>query len=216
MKATKFYSLKEIKGNAKDFHRNRKTGTYNKRGVYFWGFTLRYDSELPKTKDEFVIYYIGKDEKSIIRRIMEEVTQLIFGGYGTIIDYNWLIKNPHKAKIFDKQESDKKGTKTLDREVLYKSDGLHVLYDFFYSSKIQPTIDWMRERLIFAWIDVDKNDDISDLEMEFHDIVKTNILGIGRKKKFIHKNNEFSNIDWSSNKILKEWFEQVKKNITSP
>ena len=215
MKATQFYSLKAISGDYSSFHRTRKKGLLNKRGVYFWGFSLRYDAELPENKNEFVIYYIGKDGKSIIRRIMEEVTQLIFGGYGTIIDYKWLIKYPHEAKIFEKQESDKRGTKHLDPEVLYKSDGLHVLYDFFYSSKIQPTIDWMRERLIFAWIDVDKNDDISDLEMEFHDILKTNILGIGRKKNFTHKKNEFSNIDWKSNTILKEWFEEVKKKITS-
>ena len=114
MKASKFYLLKEVKDNV-DFHRKR--GKYNVKGVYFWGFTLNPDALLPKTKDELIIYYIGKDTKSVIRRMMEEVTQLIFGGYGTIIDHNWLTKNPHSAGIFEKQESDKKGKNPVDNVV---------------------------------------------------------------------------------------------------
>ncbi len=221
MIATKFYSLKGIIGNAKDFH--RKTGTHCKRGVYFWGFTLNENAELPVSKDELVIYYIGKFEKNIVERIMQEITQLIFGGFGTIIDHNWLIKNPHKARIFDKQESDKKGTKSLDPEVLYKSYGLHVLYDFFGNPKIQPTLDWMRERLIFAWID-DENDkslNLKPVENEMHHIVRTNVLGIQNMKNLTPKKNVaipantplFNSIDWKYNLQLKEWIIEVNRNI---
>ena len=78
---------------------------------------------------------------------MQEVTQLIFGGFCTIIDHKWLIKNPCKARIFDKQESDQNGG-TLDTKVLYKPYGLHVLYDFVGNTTIQATLDWMRERLV--------------------------------------------------------------------
>jgi hypothetical protein len=70
--------------------------------------------------------------------------------FGTIIGHNWLEKNPHSSIIFEKQESDKKGSKLRDEEVLYKSDGLHVLYDFFDNPKIQTTLDWMRKRLLFS------------------------------------------------------------------
>lgn len=221
MKTTKFYNLKSITGNATDFH--RKSGTFCKRGVYFWGFTLRDDGNLPESKEELVIYYIGKYEKNIVERIMQEVTQLIFGGFGTIIDHNWLIKNPHKARIFEKQQSDKYGTKPLDPEVLYKSDGLHVLYHFFCNPKIQPTLDWMRERLIFAWID-DKNDKTCDLkrvENELHHIVRTNVLGIQHMKNLTPKKDItkpidtplFHSIDWTGNMPLKEWLIEVNKNI---
>ena len=163
MKASKFYLLKDIKGDS-DFH--RKIGKHNVKGVYFWGFTLNDKALLPVNKNELVIYYIGKDTKSVVRRIMEEVTQLIFGGYGTIIDHDWLKNNPHNAGIYKKQESDNKGTNVLDKEVLYKSDGLHVLYDFFNNTKIQPTIDWMRERLIISWIEVsDKEESVNAIRV---------------------------------------------------
>ena len=219
MKATQFYSLKSIRGNAKDFH--RKTGMFCNSGVYFWGFSLQENGDLPTNKNEFVAYYIGKSERNISERIMQEVTQLIFGGFGTIIDYNWLKSNPFKARIFDKQESDKKGTKPLDIEVLYKSDGLHVLYDFFGNSKIQPTLDWMRERLIFAWIDTDDIINIPNLESELHHIVRTNCFGIGKIKTLLPKKDVsnplqvpiFNLVDWSCNSILKDWLIEVNNNI---
>lgn len=214
MKATQFYSLKRIRENEKDFH--RKNGTFCKSGVYFWGFTLREDAALPKKSDEMVIYYIGKSERNIIERIMQEITQLLFGGFGTIIDHNWLIGNPFRARIYSKQESI-----PLDKEVLYKSDGLHVLYDFFGNSKIQPTLDWMREKLIFAWIDTDDIINIPNLESELHHVVRTNCFGIGKIKTLQPKKDIsnplqtplFQQIDWSRNVILKEWLTEVNKSI---
>ncbi len=206
MKASKFYLLREVKNDV-DFH--RKQGKHNVKGVYFWGFTLNPHAFLPTNKDELVIYYIGKDTKSVIRRIMEEVTQLIFGGYGTIIDHNWLTNNPHNAGIFEKQESDHKGKKLVDKAVLYKSDGLHVLYNFFNNEKIQPTLDWMRERLMFSWIEVGDKTEIDPLELEMHDFVRNNILGVKGRVNFLH-NKRFSEINWEDNQILKEWLEEVK------
>jgi hypothetical protein len=144
---------------------------------------------------------------------MEEVTQLVFGGYGTIINHEWLKNNPHNAGIYNKQNSDKKGTKNLDKEVLYKSDGLHVLYDFFDNSQIQATLDWMRERLIFSWIEVSEKTEIDPLELEMHEFVKNNILGIKGRVSFPH-NNKFKSLDWADNNILKEWLEEVKSRIT--
>jgi len=246
LKTTQFYSLKGIRGNEADFHRNRKTGRYRNRkegkfcegGVYFWGFTLREDGNLPKSKDELVIYYIGKSEENIVERIMQEVTQLIFGGFGTIIDHNWLIKNPCKARIFDKQKPNMNGP--LDPDVLYKSYGLHVLYDFLYGffdngntkiqpRLIQPTLNWMKERLIFAWIedetwiDVENNVtvELNKVENEFHHIVRTNVFGIGRIKNLTPKkdvNNPketpfFNSIDWRNNRELRDWLIAVNNNI---
>jgi hypothetical protein len=207
MKASKFYLLKDIKGNS-DFH--RKKGKHNVKGVYFWGFTLNDKANLPTNKNDLVIYYIGKDTKSVVRRIMEEVTQIIFGGYGTVIDHEWLKSNPHSARIFEKQESDNKGTMEKDKEVLYKSDGLHVLYDFFNNPMIQPTLDWMKERLILSWIEVQDKGEIDALELEMHDFVKRNILGTKGRVNFPH-NSKFDTIDWQENEILKQWLIEVKK-----
>ena len=111
----------------------------------------------------------------------------------------------------------------LDPEVLYKSYGLHVLYDFLGNSKIQPTLDWMRERLIFAWIN-DKNDkslNLKPVENEMHHIVRTNVLGIQNMKNLTPKKNVtiptntpfFNSIDWKSNVPLKEWLIEVNRNI---
>jgi|688.fasta_scaffold194535_3 hypothetical protein len=214
MIATPFYSLKNIIGNAKDFH--RKTGTFCKSGVYFWGFTLNDNASLPAKSNEIVIYYIGKSESNIAERIMQEVTQLLFGGFGTIIDHAWLKANPYKARIYNKQES-----MPLDKEVFYKSDGLHVLYDFLGNTKIQTTLDWMRENLIFAWIDTDDILNIPNLENELHHIVRTNCLGIGKIKNLTPKKDIgnpmqtplFKQVNWSANNLLQDWLTQVNKNI---
>lgn len=214
MKASKFYLLKDIRNN-NDFYRKKDKkkgiGKHNVPGVYFWGFTLTKDATLPNNKNEFVIYYIGKDKKSIIRRMMEEVTQLLFGGYGTIIDHHWLQKNFHSAKINEKHQSDKSGM-PRDKDILYKSDGLNVLYDFFKNKQIQKTLDWMRERLIFSWVEVNEIEEIDPLELEMHNYVKNNILGLKGRVNFLN-NNKFSCIDWSNNEILKEWLEEVQKKI---
>jgi hypothetical protein len=140
---------------------------------------------------------------------MEEVPQMIFGGYGTILDHSWLEQNPFCAQIFVKQESDKKGTQLLDPEVLYKADGLHVLYGFHKSKKIRETLAWMLERLVFAWVEVPDKASIAPLELEMHSYVTTNILGTRGRVNFPH-NNVFSSIDWTDNMALKEWLEEVK------
>ena len=106
---------------------------------------------------------------------MQEVTQLIFGGFGTIIDINFLVNNPYEGRLFEKQENN-------DNDVLYKSDGLHVLYNFLKAEKIKQNLDCMRERLIFSWIELDKIDDINKIENELHHIVRTNVFGIGNMK----------------------------------
>ena len=213
MVTQKFYKLKDIKGNAEDFE--RKNGVHCKSGVYFWGFTLNREGNLPKSKKELVIYYIGKSENNLSERIMQEVTQLLFGGFGTIIDHNWLCNNSTKARVFDKRENE------FDADVLYRPYGLHVLYEFLINKDIQQTLEWMRERLIFTWIDEVNLTDLKYVECEFHHIVRTNIFGIGKIKKLKPKKEIqnksqtpfFHSIDWSHNEILKDWLIEVNDNI---
>ncbi len=160
MKASPFFALKNIQGNVKDFHRNRydgiNFGNHCKRGVYFWGFYLGNDyQQIPEEPKDIVIYYIGKEQQNISQRIMQEFTQLIIGGFGTIIHQDWLKDHPFDANLYNKQESDKKGK--LHKHVIYKSYGLHVLHDFYYNHEIRNTINWMFERLIFTWVVDDEN-----------------------------------------------------------
>jgi hypothetical protein len=215
MKANKFYHLKEIIGNSKDFH--RKQGGFCKKGIYFWGFSTNPNGGLPKKENEIVIYYIGKSQSNIAERIMQEITQLIFGGFGTIIDKNWLINHPFNARIYTKQET------IGDTDVLYKSDGLHVLYDFLKTKNksLIETLDWMKENFIFTWIDSSDNESINKIESEMHHIVRTNCFGIGRIKQ-LHKkrdvNNKletpfFNSIDWSENELLKKWLIETNNHI---
>lgn len=155
MKASKFFTLKNIQGNKTDFHRNCydgiNFGTHCKRGVYFWGFYIGdNDNCIPEKPEDVVLYYIGKEQDNASQRIMQEITQFILGGFGTIVSREWLEKHPFDANLYDKQESDKSGT--LDKDVLYKSFGLHVLNEFYTDEQIRKTVDWMFNRIIFTWI----------------------------------------------------------------
>ena len=72
------------------------------------------------------------------------------------------------------------------------------------------------------WIDNINEDDLNKVENEFHHIVRTNVLGIGKMSKPTPKkdaNNAiatpyFHNIIWEDNPYLKEWFIEVNNNIT--
>jgi hypothetical protein len=215
MNASQVYLLKEIRGNF-DFH--RKNGKHNDKGIYFWGFNLREDGKMPEKKEDILIYYIGKSDGNITERIMQEATQLLFGGFGTIINHKHLKKNNFKARLINHQDSVE--AQKLNDIVLYKSYGLHVLYDFvsMNETKLSNTIAWMRENLLFSWINTTKEFDNSLLEGEFHKIVRTNIFGIGQMKKLtpkikIENTRYFNQINWDNCKFLKEWFEEVNNNI---
>lgn len=220
MKIKKFYSLRGSIGDY-GFHRtNRNIGIHKKPGVYFWGFNLRDDIQYPEKGADILIWYIGID-KNVSQRIMQEVTQLIFGGFGTIIDHDYLKLNPFNALLYDLQESDYKRTKPVHPAVLYKSDGLHVLYHFFDDLKIQDTLKWMKERLIFTWIEETDSAKRTNIEAEMHRIVGNNIFGGGdikdREEKLsisnLQETPNFHLIDWNENMVLKEWLTNVNKLI---
>src|SRR5690606_36833332 len=114
-----------------------------------------------------------------------------------------LVKNPFTARLYELQESDQQRTKPSHSAVLHKADGLHVLYHFLDDIKIQETLKWMRERLIFAWIE--ERDKRKEVENEMLHIVRTNCVGIGsiktlKPKKDVLKKNETSyfnnHINW--------------------
>jgi hypothetical protein len=217
MTIKEFYSLRGSIGDS-GFH--RANGMHKKPGVYFWGFNLRDDIQYPEKSEDILIWYIGKNT-NVSQRIMQEVTQLIFGGFGTIIDHNYLKLNPFNAHLYDLQESDYKRTKPVHPAVLYKSDGLHVLYHFFDDLKIQDTLKWMKERLIYTWIEEADSAKRTNIEAEMHRILGNNIFGGGdikdRQKilNISNKNNtpNFHSIVWNENEVLKEWLENVNKLI---
>ncbi|MBF2709742.1 hypothetical protein [Flavobacterium soyangense] len=217
MKVKSFFSLNQIQGlnNENLFH--RKKGEYStKSGVYFWGFKFNENSNLPVKIDDFVIYYIGKSNGNISERIMQEVTQLVFGGFGTILDQKYLEINYNQAKIKNEQDN------PSSKNVIYRSDGLHVLENFFADPKIVQTVNWMRKNLIFTWIECDKIE-VAALENEMHHIVRTNILGVGNMKNLTpkkdifnpkHNTDFFKKVDWDANTILRDWLIEVNKNIS--
>ena len=219
MKIKKFYSLR---GSIGDYGFHRTMGRHKKPGVYFWGFNLRDDNQYPEKADDILLWYIGRD-KNVSQRIMQEVTQFVFGGFGTIIDRNYLKLNPFNALLLDLQESDSKRTKPVHPAVLYKSDGLHVLYHFFDDIKIQETLKWMRERLIFTWIDETQEQKRRIIEAEMHRIVGNNIFGGGdikdRQKKLnistLEETPNFHAVDWHENIVLRGWLSNVNQVIST-
>lgn len=236
MNASKFYSLKNIQGKKYEafFRRNKygkekKLGGHCKPGVYFWGFYLGDRADrIPQKPDDLVIYYIGKTQKNVPERIMQEFTQLILGGFGTIYKPAWLVKHPFDADLYNLQESDKNGN-PLNSNVLYKSDGLHVLNKFYTDKNIKMAVKWMFDRMIFAWIMEDKdvftsatptNKYLAVLESELHKIAGRNTLGLGANptKKFLDvKNNSttplFHKVNWKKNEVLKEWLINVNLKL---
>lgn len=188
------------------------------KGVYFWGFSLREDGGKPAAKEEMVIYYIGKSENNVIERMMQEFTQLLFGGFGTIINHEYLKKHPFNARLVHHQAN--LDCNSLNDIVLYKSCGLHVLHDFISnkSEALAKTIDWMKEHLFFAWIETEKKSDNCTLEKDMHKFIRTNVFGAGKIKKLtpkikLEKTKLFEKIKWGNIEFVKEWFEEVNRNI---
>lgn len=205
-----FYSLRSSVG---DYNFHRKIGSHAKSGVYFWGFNLREDNNTPKTSDDLLIWYVGT-HRNIASRIIEEVAQFIFGGFGTIIDPIYLAKHPYNSRLLELQESDSRRTKPLHHAVLYKADGIHVLYHFFDDYKTQEALQWMRERLIFAWIEESDSQKRKEIESEMHHIIGANCFGTKgiKNKKSIHNpvaTPYFHNINWNNNLVLKDWLIKV-------
>jgi hypothetical protein len=230
MKASKFFALKNIQGNEIDFHRNKydgiNYGTHCKRGVYFWGFYLGDKFRcIPEKAEDILIYYIGKEQGNVSQRIMQEFTQLIIGGFGTIIHHEWLKKHQFDADIYNKQVSDKKQVSDnkkgiLAKEVLYKSYGLHVLHDFYYNSEIRLTINWMFERLIFAWINEDDKSPImmNNFEETLSAKLKSDLKAeIQKKTKYKPENENQQYLDKIKNLLLaameSEFHHIVGRNI---
>jgi hypothetical protein len=217
MKIRKFYSLR---GSIGDHGFHRTNGKHKKAGVYFWGFNLREDNQYPEKAEDILIWYIGKD-KNVSQRIMQELTQLIFGGFGTIIDFNYLKQHPFDSLLMELQESDSKRTKPLHPAVLYKSDGLHVLYHFLNDIKIQETLKWMKERLLFTWIEEADGNKREIIEAEMHRIVGNNIFGGGDIKNrtktlsisHIEDTPNFHQVKWEENEVLMTWLTKVNEKI---
>ncbi len=205
--------MKVIQGNGLQNTYKRKGGNYCRPAVYFWGFTLKDDCSLPTKKEELVIYYIGKSKRNVCERLMQEFTQLIFGGFGTIIDKDWLKDNYNQPLLKHLQDR-----KTNQNQVLYTSEGLDTLYDFFTNKKIVDTVSWMKERLIFSWIECE-DIYVNAIEKEMHGLVRTNVFGVGLMKNLKPKSTSnfkgtstkkyFDEIDWTSNTILKDWITEV-------
>lgn len=220
---TPFESLVTIRG---DCNYQRVCGP---PGVYFWGFTLRPNGDLPRCANELIIYYIGKREpgekfkvtdcirENVFERIMQGFTRLM-GGFGTIFNETYMLQHPFDAKLKQHEVA-----KTLG-VVLYSVDGLHTLTDFFTDPRIQNTKLWMRERFIFCYIEFNPNClpqppllgykvEIENLEKEMHHIVLGNTLGgAGLKNKnqkvnvnLSDKTQNFNKVDWSGNTLLKNW-----------
>lgn len=220
------YALKDIQGYGELF--DRKTGRLRTGGVYFWGFYLGNDSSLmPDSSAEMIIYYIGKDERDVLQRMMQEITQLLVGGFGIIFDTKRLKNNPYNANLYDiRTRCDSTIT-----DILYRPDGLHTLYRFYTDKRVREAIDWMFNRLIFTWIADDektpsiiehferrldkklrlklekdgrpyselvKKRFLKSLELELHSIVGRNVLGLGSKPPKSRKISESDQLIFNS------------------
>jgi len=210
-----FLKLSEIGKKHSYFH--RKTGRLKYiTGVYFWGFT--FNNQIPSKKDDFIIYYIGKSEKDITERIMQEITQLIIGGFGNIPNTAWLKKNIFSARL---KEAIQKTSRR--KNMPYNPDGLHMLKFFKDDNLIQEIVSWMVESAIFCWIPLHNNKiaSIKLLEKELHHITMTNCFGTGKLKnikKHLWKIGSpetkiFNQINWQYNPQLKDWLEEVNKRL---
>ncbi len=108
-----------------------------------------------------------------------------------------------------------------DLDIIYRADGLHVLNNFFNDPGINAALNWMKDRLIFTWIDVDDSKIVGQLESELHNIVRTNIFGTGQivnlhphKKVHTAQTPLFSTaINWGANPVLQDWLIRVNNAI---
>ena len=183
-------------------------------GVYFWGF--KFTKGMPETADEFVIYYIGKSTRNVIERMMQEITQLVFGGYGHIFSRKWLKKNNTAPNLTYLKEISVKSAPAVH---LYSPSGMADVQKFLNqpSVDLKVTLNWMRKNLIFTWIEIPSKD-VAKAEREFHQMVKAHILGVNKIKSFkapstsSDKREYFSQLE-DRKHPLADWLKRVNENI---
>jgi hypothetical protein len=129
-----------------------------KGGVYLWGFNLKKKSEEKvNCKDDLVIYYVGKSNSQINERLMQEFSQLIFGGFGTILDWDYIKKNKFKLKVKKQQNDYEKGKNQANNKVVYQPTSIADVINFPTNDGAVNSLKKMRERLIFTYFTLDEN-----------------------------------------------------------
>jgi hypothetical protein len=129
----------------------------NISGVYLWGFNLRDDNLKIDKKEQIVIYYVGKSNSHIYERLMQEFSQLLFGGFGTILNWDYIksvnTNPPINQKLFQlgvRKHQNNYENKFDDNYVVYHPNSIVDVLNF-PNEFAKETLKEMRMRLIFTY-----------------------------------------------------------------
>jgi hypothetical protein len=203
-------------------HNNCRKTDKPKTGVYFWGFTLTDNPEIPEKAEEFALIYVGKSQKNIYERLMQEFSQLIFGGFGTIFSKEYLKEN--NFKYFLNKINQHPNNNEYKEQVIYSVQCMKDLANFHLGNNkaLNEHLKWMKDRLCYTYIEVDASE-CAIVEKIIHNVVRPHVLGLGRISTSLNgKKNKRSKVLWEEikekyktelHKVISDWIDSVIKNI---
>ena len=137
-----------------------------KKGIYFWGLSLK-NGQKPENENEFALLYVGKSQKNIFERLMQEFSQLIFGGFGTLFNHEDL-KNLNFEYNLNQINQDTKNQ--LDKsKVVYSPQNMAELSTFHLAPSAEhiQTLEYHKR---------------NEAEKIIHQVVRPHITGLGKIK----------------------------------
>lgn len=154
-----------------------------KKGIYFWGLSLK-DGKKPENEKEFALLYVGKSQKNIFERLMQEFSQLIFGGFGTLFKFEHLDDQNFQYNLNIIIQD----TKSFRDKVVYspqKMDDLSRLHLKPPADYIQ-TLEYYKRNLYYSYLELSEKDEIKEAEKIIHQVVRPHITGLGKIKSPIN------------------------------
>lgn len=156
-----------------------------KKGIYFWGLSLE-NGKKPENEKEFALLYVGKSQKNIFERLMQEFSQLIFGGFGTLFNIKYLKKHNFEYNL-NIINQDTNSPKYRDKVVYspQKMDDLSRLHLKPPAHYIQ-TLEYYKRNLYYSYLELSTDDEIKKAEKTIHQVVRPHITGLGKIKSPIN------------------------------
>jgi hypothetical protein len=152
-----------------------------KKGIYFWGLSLK-NGQKPENENEFALLYVGKSQKNIFERLMQEFSQLIFGGFGTLFNHEYL-KNLNFEYNLNQINQDTKNQLNKSK-VVYSPQNMAELSTFHLapSAELIQTLEYYKRNLYYSYLELSTKDEIKEAEKIIHQVVRPHITGLGKIK----------------------------------
>jgi hypothetical protein len=151
-----------------------------KVGLYFWGLSLQ-DDQKPENEAEFALLYLGKSQINVFERLMQEFSQLIFGGFGTLFNIEYLRK--HNFCFNLNQINQDTENEVHKPKIVYSPKNMVELSTFHLapSADCIQTLEYYKRNLYYSYLEL-PHSEIQKGENIIHQVVRPHITGLGKIK----------------------------------